>query len=282
LKWLCKKLLLRLQCGQAGLDPLLVNTTRSKVIFDRAGMLSFYIGLAIMGPFAALMMPLLVAQGIRVRRVTPRLPEPPGARQGIHGSGPPLRLLIIGDSAAAGVGAQSQCQALSGQLIHFMGSHFRVSWKLSATTGHTIEDVVARLKAAIPEPFDVIVASVGVNDATRGTRIKRWIDRQDQFINLCSTKLGCRQILISRLPPMHLFPALPQPLRWYLGERAKRLNRALEKHLEGSRCCRLVSLNLPFDPSWMAADGFHPGPPAYTCWAQHIAGTIIETAISGT
>jgi hypothetical protein len=58
--------------------------------------------------------PLLLAQGLYVRRKTPLLPEPPGARSGFAGTGRLLRVLILGDSAAAGVGAASQLSALSG------------------------------------------------------------------------------------------------------------------------------------------------------------------------
>jgi hypothetical protein len=32
---------------------------------------------------------------------------------------------------------------------------------------------------------------------------------------------------LSGLPPMHRFPALPQPLRWYIGSRARDFDRAL-------------------------------------------------------
>src|SRR4051812_12916439 len=46
--------------------------------------------------------PWLIAQGKRARARTLRMPEPPGARAGAAGTGTPLRLLITGDSAAAG------------------------------------------------------------------------------------------------------------------------------------------------------------------------------------
>ncbi len=68
--------------------------------------------------------PLLLLQGRHVRRVTPVLPEPPGPRQGRSGAGPALRLLILGDSAAAGVGASTQGEALSGQLVQTLARRF--------------------------------------------------------------------------------------------------------------------------------------------------------------
>ena len=58
--------------------------------------------------------PLLIWQGRQVRREAPRLPEATGPRLGLAGmerhSGamPRLRVLIVGDSSGAGVGAATQ------------------------------------------------------------------------------------------------------------------------------------------------------------------------------
>ena len=104
--------------------------------------------------------PFLIVQGLYVRCVTPKLPEPSGKRSGVYGSGPLLRLLIIGDSAAAGVGVSTQSQALSGQLVNALGAEFQVSWKLIAQTGHKAKDILAELTMASPETFDVVVTSI--------------------------------------------------------------------------------------------------------------------------
>ena len=95
-----------------------------------------------------------MVQGLYVRFVTPRLPEPSGARFGVSGSGPSLSLLILGDSAAAGVGVTTQDEALSGRLAAVLGSQFRVSWKLMAQTGNRAKDIASILAAASPERFD--------------------------------------------------------------------------------------------------------------------------------
>ena len=54
------------------------------------------------------LLPVLFVQGTKVRKNTPRLLEASGERQGIVGKGKPLSLLILGDSAAAGVGVENQ------------------------------------------------------------------------------------------------------------------------------------------------------------------------------
>ena len=59
--------------------------------------------------------PLLVAQALRTRARVPQLPEASGARAGTHGRRTTrLRLLIAGDSSAAGVGVATQDDALAG------------------------------------------------------------------------------------------------------------------------------------------------------------------------
>jgi lysophospholipase L1-like esterase len=218
--------------------------------------------------------PVLIAQALRVRRDVVRLDEPPGARSGSEGAGAPLRLLIAGDSAAAGVGAPTQQEALSGQLVAQLRPAFRVDWKLIAQTGHTVRDVIEQLRALSPERFDVAVVSIGVNDTTGRTGSAKWIERQAMLIELLKSKFGVAHVVLSSLPPMHVFPALPQPLRWYLGMRAKQLNAMLQAIAEADASCEFLQIDFPFEPGYMAADGFHPAAPAYSAWAAAAARAI--------
>lgn len=225
--------------------------------------------------FAAMgLAPFLIAQALYVRFRTPRLPEPSGDRFGTNGSGPGLNLLILGDSAAAGVGVSTQSQALSGQLVFALGADFRVSWKLVAQTGRRAKDVAARLEELLPEAFEVVVTSIGVNDVTHGTNTQKWIDQQGRIIELLQSKFQSQHIMLSAVPPMHLFPALPQPLRWYLGMRARQFNSALQKLAGGDKRCQFVATDFPLDAAYMAADGFHPGALAYSIWAKQVADMI--------
>lgn len=226
-------------------------------------------------PFITLgLAPVLITQGRRVRRDTPQLPEAAGERSGLVGNGTSLRLLIVGDSAAAGVGATHQSEALAGQLVATLSEKCSVTWRLIATTGHTIADVLATLEQTAAENFDVVVTSIGANDATAGTRLKTWNARHVQLMRLLKEKFGARHIVVSAVPPMQYFPALPQPLRWYMGLRAQRLNQALATQLKDSAHGELVNADFPLDESYMATDGFHPGPLAYATWAAQVARAI--------
>ena len=220
--------------------------------------------------------PVLLAQGRHVRRTVAVLPEPGGVREGTGGSGPLLRLLFVGDSAAAGVGAPTQDQALSGRLVAGLAEAFHVRWKLIAFTGATTADLLRRLKHEPAEAFDVVVTSLGVNDVTGKRSLGDWRRQQKQLIALLEDKFRACHILLSGLPPMHRFPALPQPLRWYVGRRAGDFNHALAQLAAGQARCEFVKLGYAMmDPAAMATDGFHPGPPIYSLWAEEIARRIL-------
>jgi lysophospholipase L1-like esterase len=218
--------------------------------------------------------PILLVQGIYVRCVTPRLPEPSGVRYGVHGAGKSLRLLVAGDSAAAGVGADSQSSALTGQLVSALAPHFYLSWRLIARTGHKVHDLLKHIESADQEAFDLAVVSVGVNDVTGGTPRKKWQDLLGHLCDLLKSKFGIQYVFLTCIPPMQAFPALPKPLGWYLGKRAASLNRAMSEVTARREDCEFVQPVFPLTREFIAADGFHPSSVAYTTWAEHIAAAI--------
>jgi lysophospholipase L1-like esterase len=219
--------------------------------------------------------PVLLKQGKQVRRTVPTLPEPAGEREGIIGVGPPLRLLILGDSAAAGVGADTQEAALSGQLAVALAPTFRLHWKLLAFTGATTRDILRRLRQEPEAGFDVVITSLGVNDVTGRRSLDTWRRQQLELIEMLRDRFGARTIVLSGLPPMHRFPALPQPLRWYVGSRARDFNRVLADVAASRPGCEFLALGHEMmDISAMASDGFHPGPPIYALWAREAAKRI--------
>lgn len=223
--------------------------------------------------------PLLLAQGLYTRWVTPKLPEAYGERQGRHGTGSELRVLIVGDSAAAGVGVAYQRDALAGQLVSRLGMTHQVSWRLLAQSGFDTGEVLQLLERTTAERFDVAVVSLGVNDVTSSrVRALDWIAQQGRLIDLLGWKFGVRQVVLSPVPPMHTFPALPQPLRWFLGRRAKHFNSLLSELVARRSQCSLLTSRQPVATSFMAnlmaEDGFHPGPVIYSMWADDTVAAI--------
>jgi lysophospholipase L1-like esterase len=224
--------------------------------------------------------PLLIAQGRRVRRETPVLPEPSGPREGVAGSGATLRLLVVGDSAGAGVGAATQDEALAGRLVARLAKRFRVEWRVVARTGATTASTIRHLERIEPFATDAVVTSLGVNDVTGDVGVARFLKRQAKLHALLRERFGARLVLASGLPPMHRFPALPQPLRWYLGARARELDRALAQSLRDGQGTEHLPFHGDVDAAHMAADGFHPGPPIYDAWGAAAAFRIASAFAS--
>ena len=216
------------------------------------------------------LLPVLAAQALWVRRNAPLLPEPTGPRAGRQGRGPRLRLLITGDSSAAGVGAGTQQQALSGYLVARLARHYSVEWQLEATTGHTTRDALTRL-SELDGPFDAVVTALGVNDVTRAVTQQQFMQRQTRLLDHLTGPLGARQVVVTAVPRMNRFPALPQPLAWVLGQQAARLDQGLQQVAGMFPQARHLTLDLPDDPALAAPDGYHPSPMAYRLWGEAAA-----------
>ncbi|MCQ1061234.1 SGNH/GDSL hydrolase family protein [Photobacterium sp. ZSDE20] len=237
------------------------------------------------------MAPIFLVQGKHVRKSIPCLKEAAGPRRGQsekiagrEGKSPPtkkpLRILLLGDSAAAGVGAEHQSQALSGQLISALHHQFHVEWQLIAKTGFTTKQVHQSALLHPKQMYDVVVVSAGVNDVTKPTSAAKWIKQQQMLTNTLRSHFSCQHIILNKIPPMEVFPSLPHPLRWYLGSKAKAFNKKLAKWVETQPDCELVNIGGPLDVMHMATDGFHPGPKIYRQWGQAVA-QIIEDRWTG-
>ncbi len=267
-----------------------------------------------------LLAPIYLYQGRKVKRNTLRLPEPEGARCGrvklstvdnrtadyvntdyTNSDQQTLSLMIVGDSAAAGVGSQTQQEALAGKLIPALqqqalinkafGQQFaELTWSVQATTGHTSFDILRRLYVLSKpsQPLDVMVISVGVNDTTAKVSTAQWQQQIEAIIAIAQRKFGVQQLIFARLPQMAQMPALPVPLNGYVGSKALVLDDILQQVCSDHNGVTYMATDFarmldehangaPIDISVMFADdGFHPSSTMYGYWAQQLAELIVE------
>ncbi len=214
--------------------------------------------------------PVIVPEGLWLRWHTPHLLTPPGDTAGHSGEGPPLSLLLAGDSAIAGVGADTWQQTLIGQLLPLLVATRRVDWRVVATSGHRSADMLLALEALPPLAVDVAVLSVGANDIIGQTPRRRWEKVRPALIQTLKTRCGARRIVVCGLPPIHRCLTLPQPLRRHLGQRALELTRELEQTAAADPALAYFDLEWAGDSQLLARDGIHPGPPAYAEWARRL------------
>ena len=255
-----------------------------------------------------LLAPVYLYQGHKIKRDTVRLPEPNGERHGqvqlnnspITSKGKSnniLNLMVVGDSAAAGVGSQTQQEALVGNLIPILTQQpiiqttfHTLNWSLQATTGHTSFDILRRLYVlpAPSQPIDVMVLSVGVNDTTSNVSVNQWQQQIENIIAIAQRKFGVRELIFLSLPPMAQMPAIPAPLNNFVGAKASILDNTLQQvctahdgvtymATDFARMIDEHSNGTPIDIRVMfASDGFHPSSLMYGYWAQQLVELIVE------
>jgi lysophospholipase L1-like esterase len=227
--------------------------------------------------------PLLVAQAVATRRRAPVLPEPEGPRQGQVGAGRALRLLIVGDSSAAGVGVRTQDEALAGHLTRRLArrSGRQVHWQLVARSGITTVQALELLKQSAPALAEIAVVVLGVNDVIDQVPSHRAVRQRAELVDWLREHAGVRHAVFAPLPPVHRFPLLPQPLRHVMGGDARRHDEAVARWAATRDDVSHVPIAYALGPEHMADDGFHPGEPVYRACgealADFVAGRLITT-----
>ncbi|HSV69872.1 MAG TPA: SGNH/GDSL hydrolase family protein [Methylibium sp.] len=227
--------------------------------------------------------PLLLWQARGARRHAVALPEAAGPRDGEVGDGRALRLLIVGDSSAAGVGTATQDEALAGPLTRTLAAEARrrVGWQLVARSGVATPQALELLDAQALIRADIAVVVLGVNDVVEQLPPHRALLARTALVDRLRERSGVRHVVFAALPPMEQFPLLPNPLRAVVGRDARRLDAAVAawaaRRGDASHCPIAIRLGCEH----MAADGFHPGPAVYrvcgAALARHLVQRVLPT-----
>jgi lysophospholipase L1-like esterase len=264
-------------------------------------------GLRVAQPLSLLVLPALLPQMLWVKRRTPTLPEAEGVSGEVAGEHPALRLAVVGDSMAAGVGVAHHSAGLAGQLAERMAAETgrRVVWRVVARSGATARSTARKLAkspplfpaateagAVVPPQStgadagaavgpDVVVVLVGINDLLRLRGLSAWRqDIQDLVATLRSQVGPEAPVGFSGMPPVWRFPALPQPLRAVLGLRARLMEHTLRESTRdcGAFCVRLPVDEMADDPrAYFAADRFHPSARGYSAVATAFVPPLMDT-----
>ena len=223
--------------------------------------------------------PLLVAQAVTTRRRAPVLPEAEGAREGVEGidaQGATLRLLIAGDSSAAGVGVARQEQAVVGHLVRALhrATGRPIAWALRARTGLTTRGVHRLLVDAPPFAAELALVISGVNDVIDQVPARRAVRDRAALADWLLANAGVRHVVFAPLPPIDRFPILPAPLRHVMGGDARRHDAALASWAASRSDVSHATFTVELAAADMASDGFHPGEPVYRACGEALAAHV--------
>ena len=242
-------------------------------------------------------LPFVLPQALWVRARAPRFAGPAAAAEGLAAPGapaglrsgtppgasptrarsadsPPLRLLGFGDSLIEGVGVTRTEDCLTACCAReFAAATGRaVAWRTVGRSGATSAGVLHKLAARLPpEPADLFLVSVGVNDVTALRRRREWRGHLDALATRLARHSPDALAVFLGLPPLQRFPVLPSPLAQVLGLRARQLDDALGEALGAHPGARHFRFDFEARPADFAPDGFHPSGESYARIAREIA-----------
>jgi lysophospholipase L1-like esterase len=229
-----------------------------------------------------LALPVYVWQGLKVRKNTMRMPPPPHdgwlhhAFEGERDE--PLKILVIGDSSAAGVGVSDIADSLGGQLAPLLSERLerpvsvRIAGMNSAMSGQIRDFVVPHIE---PDGFDYIALNIGTNDTKNLHTAGRFKRDFGTLIYALKARFPSARIIWAGILDMERVPALPSPLNRLMGIRARILRE------KGMTLCAERGVLAP-ESDWrivrenFSEDGFHASARGYHEWAQNLA-TLIAT-----
>lgn len=231
---------------------------------------------------------MLLTQGRRLRKSTPRLPDAPlpwhgrvdpGGSGGGERASRPLHLLVIGDSTAAGVGVDHADLGLGGRLAEALAVRTGrpVHWRAAGRNGATAGDLVRQyLTPALVEPTDLVFLTVGANDALAlrsANAFRRDIRRIIQRTFAAHPEAA---LLMSSLPAFFRFSLLPDPLRRSLYRHSQALEREARALIAAHPRAHMSPPPPPYTEGFFASDDFHPSAIGYRDWADF----AVEDAVS--
>lgn len=230
-------------------------------------------------PLALGISPLLYAQGKWVRKQVPRLPHAPEPWDGEAPGPSPVSIVGVGDSTIAGVGVANAQHGLIPQFALALHEKTQrgVSWRSVGESGATSKDILRRfLTPALSSPADIVVISLGANDAKDLKPLGATIDRFERLIRALHDGHPQAVLIFSSLPAFYLFPTLPQPLRSIIYAHAQAIERSIRPLIESFPFAMMSPPPPGYHDNFFAVDGFHPSEEGYRDWARFALEDALE------
>lgn len=196
--------------------------------------------------------------------------------------GEPVDLLLLGDSIAAGLGAEKAKHTLGGRLARGIASRAGRSVRLrtAAVVGSESSMLAAQL-ASLPAGYrpDVAVIVVGGNDVTHrvpvATSVRHLVEAVDDL------RARGTEVVVGTCPDLGALRPVPQPLR-ALGSRASRQLADAQRAAALDRGARVVSLAHVVGPFFItnpeemfSLDRFHPSAHGYKRTAKAMLPSVL-------
>lgn len=231
--------------------------------------ITYILGGIVILPFA----PFLYLQGQYVRRKIGRLPDASGNTKGkFPHAEESAKLLVLGESTAAGVGASTHETGLAGHFARFLGEKIgkSVEWCVVGRSGITVGETIHELVPKIPdEKFDFILLALCGNEVLKLRSPRTFRRDMRRLIAILQEKNPHATFFITNAPAVRLSPVLPFPIRHILGHLSA-LHDANAREFT-SEMERVFYFHQPASvPENFFADGIHPSEFGYEVWSKRM------------
>lgn len=234
----------------------------------------------------ALAVDVVLAEGVAASRRTYLPAESAPTVTGEYGdpADPTIRLVLAGESTAAGVGAGETAGTVGGQLATALADHgHHVLLAGVGVSGSRSGDLGPQVSRALLGQPDVAVLLIGANDATHlatGSRMTGPL--ADAVRRLRSAGVP---VVLGTCPDLRGVRAFGRPLRDLYGAVGRRVaaRQAAAAAPAGAVVVDIGRLTGPAfraDPSTLASDEFHPSPRGYALWADALLPAV-RAAVGG-
>jgi lysophospholipase L1-like esterase len=187
-------------------------------------------------------------------------------------SAPEVRLVLLGDSTVTGPGLETRDELWCRQVARRLANDVRIRLVSVAAGGSRVRDVlVKQVPAAQALRPDVVIVSVGANDAMHGTRLRRFEADLDAVVE--AFEEAGTEVVLAGIGDLGNIPRLVHPLKALASRRSCVFDRgharvaARHHHVVKVPVAELTNAQFRradvFSP-----DLFHPNGAGHTVWAD--------------
>jgi lysophospholipase L1-like esterase len=256
--------------------------------------LKYLLGAAVVVPC----LPIIYFQGQLIKKSVPKLPE----ASGVEGMGKtahnkaqekPFRLLCLGESTMAGVGAETHKEAIGGSIAKEISQKLKtdVFWRVYARNGYTAKRLRFKILPKIVErDFDLIVIALGGNDAFALNSPATWRKNILALLKETQELFPNTPIVFMNMPPIKEFPAFTSLIKFSVGNLVQILGSELELIVKDREEVYfsnelieftnwLQKYNMDGDRLAFFSDGVHPSVLSYQIWAKDVVDFIFKNKV---
>jgi lysophospholipase L1-like esterase len=198
---------------------------------------------------------------------------------------PPLRLVLLGDSSALGVGVDRVVDTVGGQLATLLSTGpggRQVALSSVGVAGSRSSDLATQVaRCLLGDRPDVAVILVGANDAFA---LRRPSDA-GTYLGAAVRRLRDAgvEVVVGSCPDLGAARAIAPPLRQVVGWLGRRVGRAQVRavHAAGGAVVDLAAETgavFRADPNTLCHDRYHPSADGYRVWAYALLPAVAHAA----